>query len=88
MDKGFEQFSKEDIQMSSKHMERCSTSLIFREMQIETTGRYFTSITMVIIKKSTNDKGWRECREKGTPYSVGRNVNWCSHYGRQYGDSL
>ena len=68
--------------MSSKHMERCSTSLNFREMQIETTVRYLTSITIVIIKKSTNDKGWRGCREKETPHSVGKNVNWCSHYGK------
>ena len=50
--------------MASKHMKRCSTSLVIRRMQIKTTVRYhFILIKMAITKKEDNNKSQQGCGE-------------------------
>ena len=63
--------------MASRYMERCLILLIIREGQISTAVRYhLTFVSMAVTKKL-------ECL-----YSVGGNVKWYNHYGKQYGDSF
>ena len=82
-------FSKENRQMTISYMKKCSTSLIFRELKVKTTLRYhLILLRMAIIKMSTNNKNPGNSVEKReSSLTVGGNINRCSYYGKQYGNS-
>ena len=70
--------------ISRKHMKTCSRMLIIREMQIKTKNE---------VSSHAGQNGHRQSRQRTNVekrellYTVGENVNWCSHYGKQYGVS-
>lgn len=86
MSRRSEHFSKEDIQMSNEWMERCSAQLIIRKIQSKTPMRYHLT-TVELSKRSLITNVGEDVKKREPRYTVGGNVNWCSHYIKHYGGS-
>jgi hypothetical protein len=53
--------------MAKKPMKKCSPSIAIKEMQIKTTVRFhLIPVRIAIIRKTTNNRCWQGCGEKGT----------------------
>jgi hypothetical protein len=82
-------FSKEEVQMTKKHMKTCSRSLAIKEMQIKITLRFhLTPFRLLVSKTPPTTNAGKDVGKKEPSYTAGGNASLYNHFGKQYGGFL
>jgi hypothetical protein len=72
-------FSKEEIQMAKKPMEKCSPYLSTKEMQVKTTLRFhLTPVRIAIMKNTTKKQVFARMWGKRNPHILLVGIQTCA----------